>query len=517
MCAPTFPTLKCESYAEVQSRGRIGISSLDKCARGLVTMALMATFLSQHFEQGKTHLTNLLIILTDKSTLTSFLMVGYVLLARLPIRVNLLRHIRLATGFTGIDGASMTNSSSTEALCKIGLSISKSSIRLLGCLGQNERRSMSISSKEPFHPTEEITKMSVTDIRDVFRYAVECNQVGFTKKAFLSQVRPAAKLAIAAIDRAVEASRGATIRLSQSADCGDIDVLTFAAAVRLFAEWRSLRLVPRGYHRFAYSMGLAKRDLILNVKKIEAAAHAWMKFHESEVLMSRTDFTGLASPSMRDVIQHEIDQKMHPLPRLSNKSGASGFLWTKRQLQYQTTVFQNLAQVPTVFPSAKSAVSAAYQLVYEKYHGFLAKRIFQSSFEAAPDANTILKHMRPPSDVCPIDNRGAWIHLERQYAHPIPNGRKVDFPKNPIYHVASHLTKLQSLFAQCAGFDGKARASMNALASVKSLSYMESSRSKQVKEAPKTDILQYLHFMQPFLQGLDNLVSELNINDPTKV
>ena len=56
--------------------------------------------------------------------------------------------------------------------------------------------------------------------------------------------------------------------------------------------------------------------------------------------------------------QHEIELKVHPkLPQLKDKSAAGGLLWAKRQLHYQSLLFDNTLQIPHKFPSSKAAVS----------------------------------------------------------------------------------------------------------------------------------------------------------------
>ena len=88
---------------------------------------------------------------------------------------------------------------------------------------------------------------------------------------------------------------------------------------------------------------------------------------------------------------------MHPrLPRLAEKSGASGLLWTKRQIDYHSLIIVNLSKIPVAFPSAEAAVKAAYLQVYENYHGFIVKQIFLSSFKAIPQPDVVLNFMDLP-------------------------------------------------------------------------------------------------------------------------
>jgi hypothetical protein len=57
------------------------------------------------------------------------------------------------------------------------------------------------------------------------------------------------------------------------------------------------------------------------------------------------------------IVQHEIELRVHAhLPVLADKSAASGLLWAKRQIHYQTLLFENISQIPFAFPSSKAAV-----------------------------------------------------------------------------------------------------------------------------------------------------------------
>jgi hypothetical protein len=147
--------------------------------------------------------------------------------------------------------------------------------------------------------------------------------------------------------------------------------------------------------------------LLHNVTKMEQAAHAWMGFHQGVYDYSSNEIKA-SSPTIRQLLQvrlvvtcavssflfecmlctgicvhprihlfsptlqrcshmfffillktpqHEIELRVHShLPALADKSAASGLLWAKRQIHYQTMLFENISQIPFAFPSSKAAV-----------------------------------------------------------------------------------------------------------------------------------------------------------------
>lgn len=184
-----------------------------------------------------------------------------------------------------------------------------------------------------------------------------------------------------------------------------------------------------------------------------------------------------------------------------------------------------------------SQARAAYEEVYGPYHGFLVRQIFQNSFDAAPPSNIILHHMNLPklhdmngADDSTMydddDDDDMWIHLpvDRESLH------RLSITVNPAPHpflnfvgsfVKEHLVKLGA----CIGMEGHAHPSLNALSlpkgSTSSLKALASSTSTAAvaidTNAPDKDVASYLFSLGPFLQGLDNLMVELNLNDPSRV
>jgi hypothetical protein len=171
--------------------------------------------------------------------------------------------------------------------------------------------------------------------------------------------------------------------------------------MRIFAEWRNLRLVVKGYQRYAVGLSLAYRDVLQNLEKIEQGVHDYLRNHQAiQRKSSRGDVTSIPSPTIRQLLQYELDAGIHKkLPRLEEKSSASGILWTKRQLHYQVATLSNSLEVPECYPTAKDAAWAAYRTVYDEYHGWAVKQIFSHSFGGSPPLDEIWLSIDPPKDM----------------------------------------------------------------------------------------------------------------------
>lgn len=159
-----------------------------------------------------------------------------------------------------------------------------------------ERRSPKITLAVPFLANETVALLGLSDLKDLMRLTMDVNRMDFNKHAFVSTLNEHCSRAVEGMYLATAASRGTNASIStapireRSSLAGDIDALVFVAFVRIFAEWRSLRLVPDGYQGYAVGMGLAKRDLIQNAHKLEVAVHKWMENNEE----SRRTSSGLA-------------------------------------------------------------------------------------------------------------------------------------------------------------------------------------------------------------------------------
>eukprot|EP00957_Ditylum_brightwellii_P168179 12802958-Ditylum_brightwellii.AAC.1 len=162
--------------------------------------------------------------------------------------------------------------------------------------------------------------------------------------------------------------------------------------MRIFAEWRLVRQVPDGYRGYAVGMELGHKDVVQNVGKIEKAVHDWIQERRAAA-----DDGEIRGPTLRELLHYELELQTHgeKLPKLRDPSAAMGLLWSRRQLQYQTSIFSNVMLIPHSFRDAKHAVSEAYSEVYENLHGWAVQKVFQVSFRAAPDAGLIFRHMNP--------------------------------------------------------------------------------------------------------------------------
>lgn len=181
--------------------------------------------------------------------------------------------------------------SSSQTLTRIKSSVSASSIRLVEFASQLHtkkavQRTIQVSAWDVFYTKEPIADLTLADFGDLARFVTDLNRLDFDKETFLSTVGSRAKAASREISKVIAVSRGTKVAISTPPLNGestieDADALAFVAFVRIFAEWRSERLVPPGYNRYAAGMGLAKRDLIQNLQKIESAVHSYLNDMET--------------------------------------------------------------------------------------------------------------------------------------------------------------------------------------------------------------------------------------------
>jgi len=273
-----------------------------------------------------------------------------------------------------------------------------------------------LSSSDPFIPLKDIAELTLKDITMSFRYAVESTQRDYNSGKFLSGLLPRVKKMVDRISTATILARGKGVPAPITAErighppvilSGDIDAVNFCAAMRIFAEWRVLRQVPPGYKGYAVGVGLGQKDIVQNIAKIEHAIHDYVNRHakkDDSKESSNTSNNGtnpqhmVTSPTLRELLQYEVDTDVHDntkLPCLKEKSAAMGLLWVRRQVLYQTAIFNNVIDVPTRFDSSRAAVQAAYDEVYGNLHGWAVQKIFSYSFQAAPNGIEIYKYMNP--------------------------------------------------------------------------------------------------------------------------
>lgn len=201
----------------------------------------------------------------------------------------------------------MIRVSSNSTMTRIKTSVSASSMRLIDLatgrieagverLGVNrfENRVPKIAVlQSPFLSVEATAGLTLSDIKDLFRYLLEVNRTDFDRESFVSKLKnPMCLDAICSMDQIVLAARGGTSVTSVPSthesrfNASDMDALYFVAVVCIFAEWRSLRLVPPGHHRYSVGMGLARRDLIQNAQKIESAVQHYLFNQEQRRMTS---------------------------------------------------------------------------------------------------------------------------------------------------------------------------------------------------------------------------------------
>jgi hypothetical protein len=262
----------------------------------------------------------------------------------------------------------------------------------------------------------------------------------------------------------------------------------------------------------------------------------------------------LSSPTLGGLLRWEKAQGVHPrLPHLTDRSGASGLLWTQRQLQYQIAVFDNLLLVPSEFSTSKDAVNAAYKSTYDLYHGFIIKQMFQGSFDAAPDVTVILNHMNTGCRVRTASRNNEMDDIttstsqssESSSSHgfsvssqwepqEIPTSivAAVTETKTPLMVMAGRVTeewvKIERFFKQCSGQQPNSR-SRNLLMVPEEADVVVAvtvepprrdvfavTRPPTSKQTSEEEIPAFVAVAQPMLTELEALIIKLNMNDPSK-
>ena len=380
---------------------------------------------------------------------------------------------------------------------------------------------VTISNQEPFIPLADIARLTLKDVSLAFRYAVESTRSDFNINKFTSGLSQRVKDVFSSISDASAASRGSGIQAPTTVASmvpGDVDALNFCAAMRIFAEWRVLRQVPEGYKGYAVGMSLGHKDIVQNVGKIEKAVHEWID-HQSHVSAEHNIERQLSSPTLRELLQYEADVGVHDkLPRLKEKSAAMGLLWVRRQLHYQTALFANVIRVPEHFETARDAISAAYQEVYDRYHGWAVQKIFTYSFQAAPDTSEVYKVMNPEKlkeVVNTAQNVRVEKHLTRTHTdnseHPLERFRR---------HIGREWEKLLGSVGQLLGqrqsLPNESGGSGGALGDMIMIQ-MESFVNEEMERDAHEHIEAYLEVAKPILGDLAALMDEFNMDDPTKV
>jgi hypothetical protein len=503
----------------------------------------------------------------DRTLFYAFVVMVIVNRNWVPIRQFLTRSSKNTLKSCGSSGAMQTLSkvssceafsrlsrvSSRDALSRLSTSIRKS---FISSASRRQAALQAITTKECFARLDYIEKLSLGDLTVLFRYAASVNHADFDRKQFLAGGSDLIRAIVTAIDLAVKVSRGSSsgaAKIASDSKKGDIDALYFLATIRIFAEWRTVRMVPNGFKRYSIAMNLAYRDVLQNSAKIETAVHAYLKYH----LGSSSDSgQTILSPSLRQLLQYELDTNVHPnLPRLTDDSAAIGILWAKRQLHYQEVTFANTLQIPTIYPSSKDAGGAAYMEVYEIYHSWPVKQIFQHSFGGSPSVEVIWKEMVPPKNLLEAFSlKASSVSTKDSPRHAMVPERKLsevsedtfpsdgERPENEIIvaldkfgkHITGEWNKLLNNF-NCVTDEEHKQANLVAstesfldiqgLASTSFDSEEDSVVEQQVHiaNAPaspvdqvKREIEEHIQEMWPIVSELTGLIEELNMNDPTK-
>lgn len=439
--------------------------------------------------------------------------------------------------------------SSAEALCRLSRVSSSETIKKLSSTIRDTIKSYrkkaalkAITRPECFAKLDYIGHLSMRDMVILFRYVNDVNQEDFQKKQFMMHQSQLVRSIVTAMDMAVTMSKGGRPHSKLDAGGrknGEVDALYFAAVTRIFAEWRTLRLVPKGYNRYAIGLNLAYRDVLQNLTKIEDGVHTYFKHYEQ-----LCGDEAPCCPTLRRLLEFERDLNVHTrLPFLRDKSAASGILWTKRQLHYQTSLFDNIFQVHHAFKTTRDGVAAAYMEVYDSYHGWAVKKVFAHSFGGSPPLEAILRQMRPDSTIitgrntkdlsCPLsevsEDSGSldneflaamedfgkeavrkWEEFLRFFNCVDRDDDQKDRANNIIISNESH--------QEMTGFDPAYLAPVH-----ESLSFDDSGiciddddKVNPMEEA-RIGSLEFVKELRPMLEDISSLIQDFNMNDPSKV
>ena len=462
----------------------------------------------------------------------------------------------------------------------------------------NHQHEFILSGADCFVPLKEIADSTLKDVAMSFRYTLESTRSDFNPSKFLSGLLPRVKKMVERMSSATILARGNGVlppitteqygRSSANVPTGDIDAINFCATMRIFAEWRVLRQVPPGYKGYAVGIGLGQKDIVQNIAKIEQAIHDYINLRsvkngdeDDENTSSSFSSNGtnsrslqhiVTSPTLRDLLQYEVDtnvQDVSKLPRLKEKSAAMGLLWVRRQLVYQTAIFNNVLDVPSRFDSSRAAVQAAYDEVYGDLHGWAVQKIFSYSFQAAPEGIEIYKYMNPhrmeevqqearakilglPMEKKRKSSRGGLLNILGSKFDNSPIGRFGKHVGNEWNKVACNVVyewdklsdnvgnewdkvanNVGQLFGQQKHNQDANRKQLEnncaALAATTELDpalvsdeaakelEMESYISHEMRVDAYDHIKAYLEVVDPLLEDLTALIDEFNMNDPTKV
>jgi hypothetical protein len=411
---------------------------------------------------------------------------------------------------------------------------------------------MAISVSQPFVSLDVIAQLTLGDIGECFRYVMESSNMDFSEAKFYNSqassiTQPYLRQVIQGIQSAVDRSRGKkVIDWSRTNDNSSseinsktiaVDALKFSAAMRVFAEWRLLRQVPDGYKGFAIGMSLGHKDVVQNIIKIEESAHNYIDYHRTTCLQQQQESqmdnhdlcNKLQTPTLRDLLSYEIETGVHPtqrLPFLKEKSAGMGLLWVRRQLAYQTQIFDNILNMKG--SSMKDAVGAAYKQVYDQYHGWAVQKIFSYSFQAAPEAEEILRHMNPRRLQELIQEQQRLMATKQVYYNDTNTVASDHDHNNPIgqfvHHIGGEWDKLAYNVVKIFNNDVPPPLSIlqeqqkeSSGVAIHEANIDQEFITREMVQDAHIQIKMYLQRIQPILQSIQVLFLDLNMDDPTRV
>jgi len=310
---------------------------------------------------------------------------------------------------------------------------------------------------------------------------------------------------------------------------GDIDVSYFAAALRIFTEWRKVRLIPEGYKRYAMGMALGHRDMLMNVQKIETSVQ-----HYFETPIDDGGRLPCRSPTLRQLLIFERENDVHyRLPKLASESGASAILWSTRQLHYFSCMMSNALLTPEKFETTRIAVNAAYLEVYSCYHGWAIKHLFQNSFHGMPEFDVVLQQMnatrRPlvggieevtkTESICETRTESVCDDIEEG------DGMSNVAVEKSVRCFGKNIERFLKRFNCIRASNEEDWSNKNALAvpppsppprNVCSFASMEAMEENGIEQI-RRDIRANLLVLRPLVSGLIEVFEKLNMNDPSRV
>lgn len=409
-----------------------------------------------------------------------------------------------------------------EAANAVEESESKRKVRTSSKKGKR-KHPLTLGATDSFVPLDAIAELTLEDVGVVFDYVIQNSNEGFNPTKYQNKALPRVKKVLQSIDSAVERSRGPGLDVqkltAKTPVVGGTDAFLFCAAMRIFAEWRILRQVPDGYKGYAVGMSLGQKDVVQNVAKMERAAQAWID-HRSELGEDPV------SPRLSDILQYELDTEEHPnLPRLKESSGAMGLLWVRRQLEYQTVIFENVLEVPDKFPEAVDAVSAAYSTVYGQYHGWAVQKIFNYSFQASPPVTVIYNFMDPHKlaevkQVAKTMTSSAKIEESEEgfesESIDSPKLQQQQPPENIFHRIGWETERFVDGILQKLDKNKKRKEEKYSGEGLVG-DELEQFIAAEMTKNSHDHILSYLEVAKPLLLDLARLFDEMNMDDPTKV